>query len=458
MEAISAIVGEINGVVWGPLMLALILGVGLYLQAGLGFLPIRKLGFGFSLLWKGREMGAGEGEISPFNALMTSLSATIGTGNIAGVATAIFLGGPGALFWMWCTALVGMATKYAEAVCAVRYREVDELGNHVGGPMYYIKNGLGKRWHWLAPSFAIFGAIAGFGIGNTVQANSVAAVISDNFGVAPLITGIVLLVLTGAVILGGIQRIGAVAGKLVPFMAVTYILFGVIVLAMNAAEIPAALGLIFTHAFTPTAATGGFAGAAVWAAIRFGVARGVFSNEAGLGSAPIAHAAAATKGPINQGLIAMLGTFIDTIMVCSITGLAIITSGVWTSGATGAALTSAAFEATLPGFGGYIVAVVLAIFAFTTILGWSFYCEKCVEYLFGVKSITIFRILWCVAVPLGAVADLGFIWLLADTLNALMALPNLFALILLSPIVFRLTKEFFANGCVESPIEHRPQS
>jgi AGCS family alanine or glycine:cation symporter len=451
MEFIESLVGEINGIVWGPLMLVIILGTGLFLQVGLKFMPILKLGFGFRLLWKGREMRSEEGEISPFNALMTSLSATIGTGNIAGVATAIFLGGPGALFWMWCTALVGMATKYAEAVCAVQYREVDELGNHVGGPMYYIKNGLSKGWYWLAPAFAIFGAIAGFGIGNTVQANSVASVVESNFGIPTIATGIALLVLTAAVILGGIQRIGAVAGKLVPLMAVTYIACGLIILALNASELPHAFQLIFTHAFTPTAAEGGFAGAAVWAAIRFGVARGVFSNEAGLGSAPIAHAAAASRGPVNQGLVAMLGTFIDTIIVCSITGLAIISSGAWTSGETGAALTSAAFENTLPGVGGYMVAIVLAIFAFTTILGWSFYCEKCVEFLFGVKSILPFRILWCIAVPIGASLNLGFVWLLADTLNAFMAVPNLIALILLSPIVFKLTKEFFA-GDVEAAI------
>lgn len=452
MEVLKDVVGQINSVVWGPMMLVLILGTGLFLQAGLKVMPIRKLFFGFSLLWKGREKGSEEGQISPFNALMTSLSATIGTGNIAGVATAIFLGGPGALFWMWCTALIGMATKYAEAVCAVRFREVDELGNYVGGPMYYIKNGLDKKWFWLAPTFALFGAIAGFGIGNTVQANSVASVLKDNFGIPELGTGVVLMVLVGAVILGGIQRIGAVAGKLVPFMAITYILCGLIVLAINAGAIPAALSLIFTHAFTPVAATGGFAGAAVWAAIRFGVARGVFSNEAGLGSAPIAHAAAATKGPVNQGLVAMLGTFIDTIIVCSITGLAIITSGVWTGGKTGAALTSAAFETAIPGVGGYMVAIVLAIFAFTTMLGWSFYSEKCVTFFLGVKAILPFRLLWCVAAPLGAAADLGFIWLLADTLNALMAIPNLIALMLLSPLVFKLTQEFFASGGVESPI------
>ena len=344
-----------------------------------------------------------------------------------------------------------------EAVCAVRFREVDELGNHVGGPMYYIKNGLPKGWYWLAPAFAIFGAIAGFGIGNTVQSNSVAHVIESNFGVPAIATGIVLLVLTGAVILGGIKRIGAVAGKLVPLMAITYIVCGLIILAINAAEIPHAIGLIFTYAFTPAAEVGGFAGAAVWMAIRFGVARGVFSNEAGLGSAPIAHAAAATKGPVNQGLVAMLGTFIDTIIVCSITGLAIITSGAWSSGENGAALTSLAFESTLPGAGGYMVAIVLAIFAFTTILGWSFYSEKCVEFLLGVKAIMPFRILWCIAVPLGATLDLGFVWLLADTLNALMAVPNLIALLLLSPLVFRLTREFFDSGGVESPIPTAPK-
>ncbi|MTI03415.1 sodium:alanine symporter family protein, partial [Roseibium sp. RKSG952] len=401
MEALNSIVGAINGVVWGVPMLVLILGAGFFLQVGLKFMPIMRIGTGFSLLFKGRE-GQGEGQISPFNALMTSLSATIGTGNIAGVATAVFLGGPGALFWMWMTALVGMATKYAEAVCAVKYREQDELGNFVGGPMYYIKNGLGAKWAWLGVAFALFGAIAAFGIGNGVQANGVAQVLESNFGLNTSVTGVVLMVLTAAVILGGITRIGAVAGKLVPFMAVAYIIAGLLVLLINIGEIGNALSLVFTHAFTPSAAEGGFAGAAVWAAIRFGVARGVFSNEAGLGSAPIAHAAAETKGPVNQGLIAMLGTFIDTIIVCSITGLAIISSGAWTSGESGAALTSAAFELSLPGIGGYLIAIALSIFAFTTILGWSFYGEKCVEFLLGVKSLMPYRVLWIVMIYFGA--------------------------------------------------------
>ncbi|EAS40638.1 sodium:alanine symporter family protein [Photobacterium profundum] len=448
MEALTNLISAINGVVWGVPMLVMILGVGLFLTFGLKLMPILKLGTGFKLLWTGRIPEKEEnvkGEISPFNALMTSLSATIGTGNIAGVATAIFLGGPGALFWMWCTALVGMATKYAEAVCAVKYRETDANGNHVGGPMYYIKNGLSSKWSWLGTAFAIFGSIAGFGIGNTVQSNSVASAVESSFGVSPMISGLVMMVLVGLVLMGGIKRIADVAGKLVPLMAVFYIAAGLVVLMTNATEIPAAVALIFESAFTPVAAEGGFAGAAVWAAIRFGVARGVFSNEAGLGSAPIAHAAAQTKNPVSQGLVAMLGTFIDTLVVCTITGLAIVVSGEWTSGATGAALTSAAFASALPGIGNYLVAIALSVFAFTTILGWSFYSEKCVQYLLGVKAVVPFRVLWILAVPIGATSSLEFIWLLADTLNAMMAIPNLIALMLLSPVVFKLTKEYFSN-------------
>ena len=443
MEFITEMVGAINGVVWGVPMLFLILGAALFLTAGLRFLTIMEIPFGFSLLWKGRIPGNDAGDITSFNALMTSLSATIGTGNIAGVATAIFLGGPGAVFWMWMTALVGMGTKYAEAVCAVRFREKDENGNFVGGPMYYIQNGMGANWRWLAITFALFAGIAGFGIGNMVQSNSIADALYTTFVIPHLYTGIIVALLVGAVLLGGIQRISQVAGALVPFMAALYILASIVVLAINANAIPAAFGLIFTHAFSPAAATGGFAGAAVWAAIRFGVARGVFSNEAGLGSAPIAHAAAKTKGPVSQGLVAMLGTFIDTLIVCTFTALAILSTGVWTSGATGAALTSAAFEAALPGFGGVIIAVSLAIFAFTTIIGWSYYSERSLQYLFGTGIIMPFRAVWSLAAIVGATVKLGFIWLLADKLNAMMAIPNLVALVVLSPIVFAVTKEFF---------------
>lgn len=442
MQNITDFISVINGIVWGPLMLVLILGTGLFLMFGLSFMPMRRIGYSFRLLWQGREK-QGEGDIAPFNALMTSLSATIGTGNIAGVATAIFLGGPGALFWMWCTALVGMATKYAEAVLAVRYREVDSKGLHVGGPMFYIKNGLKPHWSWLATCFAIFGALAGFGIGNTIQANSVADVLNNTFSFPHMMSGVVMAVLAAMVLIGGIKRIAHVAGMLVPIMAVAYLLAGLFILILNIDSLPAALDLVFTHAFTPIAATGGFAGAAVWAAIRFGVARGIFSNEAGLGSAPIAHAAASTNNPVRQGSIAMLGTFIDTIIICSITGLVIITTGAWSSGETGASLSSTAFETALPGIGNYVVALGLSLFAFTTILGWSFYSEKCVEYLFGESAIKPFRLFWIIAIPIGANASLDFIWLVADTLNALMAIPNLIALILLSPVVFNLTRKHF---------------
>ena len=368
METITNLISGLNGVVWGPPMLILILGTGLFLMIGLRIMPLLRLGYGFRMLWDGRKQ-QGEGDITPFNALMTSLSATVGTGNIAGVATAIAIGGPGALFWMWCTALVGMATKYAEAVLAVKYREVDAEGNHVGGPMYYIKNGLGSKWLWLAGAFAVFGVLAGFGIGNTVQANSVADVLNDTFGIPHWVAGVAMAVLVALVLLGGIRRIATVAGKLVPFMALVYMAGGLIILGMNLDLIGGALGRIFTSAFTGEAAGGGFAGATVWAAIQFGVARGVFSNEAGLGSAPIAHAAAQTDDPVRQGTVAMLGTFIDTLVVCTITGLVIVVSGAWVTGATGAALSSMAFEQTLPGLGSYVVTLSLSLFAFTNILG-----------------------------------------------------------------------------------------
>lgn len=447
MEFINTLVNQLNGVVWGPPMLVMILGTGLFLMLRLKFMPLSKIGAGFKLMWQGRQKGDAEsGEISPFQALMTCLAATVGTGNIAGVATAIFLGGPGALFWMWCTALVGMATKYSEVVLAVHYREKDKRGEHVGGPMYAIKNGLGKKWLWLGTAFAIFGGFAGFGIGNMVQVNSMAAALQTTFNIPLWVTGVVTMVVVGLVILGGIKRIGKVAATLVPFMCVAYIIAAMVVLVVNAAEIPKAFEMIFTYAFTPIAATGGFAGAAVMAAIRFGVARGIFSNEAGLGTAGIAQAAGTTNSPVRSGMIGMLGTFIDTIIICSMTGLAIITSGVWTSGASGAALSAAAFEQAMPGVGGYILTLALVVFAFTTILGWSYFGEKCWEYMVGTKSILPFRILWVVAVPFGAIAQLDFAWLVADTLNGLMAIPNLLSLLLLSPIVVKLTKDHFAKN------------
>lgn len=435
------VITTINSWAWGPVMLVLLLGTGLYLSIGLRFLTLRNIPRAFALLLGGRE-GHGKGDISPFSALMTSLSATIGTGNIAGVATALVLGGPGALFWMWITALVGMATKYAEAVCAVRFREQDAAGNYSGGPMYYIRNGLHKRWHWLAWAFAIFGTLAGFGIANTVQSNSVSQVLHDSFAVPPLATGLVLMVLVAAVILGGVRRIARVASWLVPFMALTYMLMSLIVILTHLSAVPAAVAVIVESAFTGSAATGGFAGATVWAAIRFGVARGVFSNEAGLGSAPIAHAAARTDQPVHQGMIAMLGTFVDTLVVCTMTGLVIVIMDVLPSGVSGASLTSMAFAGGMPG-GQYVVTLGLCLFAFTTMIGWSFYGERCAVFLFGVRASLPFRLLWVAAIPVGTMIELELVWLIADTLNAFMAIPNLIALLLLGPLVFRISRDYF---------------
>ena len=437
MEQLTEIVNYVNSIAWGIPMLVLIVGVGAYLTVGLGFMPIRKLGYGFRMLLKGRVDTAEVGEISPFNALMTALSATIGTGNIAGVATAVTVGGPGAIFWMWMTALVGMATKYAEAVCAVKYREVDANGDHVGGPMYFIKNGLGPKWAWMGFLFALFGAVAAFGIGNMVQSNSIALALKESYSIPTAASGVVMAVLVAAVIIGGIKRIARVAGKLVPFMAVFYVAAGLIIILMNLDKVPGALAIIFSEAFTGKAAAGGFLGMVIK-----GVARGVFSNEAGLGSAPIAHASAKTNNPVKQGTIAMLGTFIDTIVICSITGLVIVISGLWGGGLNGAPLTSAAFAQSLPSVGEHVVVIGLTLFAFTTMLGWALYGERCMEYLFGTGVIMPYRYLWIAAVFTGTTLELKFVWLLADTLNALMAVPNLIGLLLLSPVVFKITKEY----------------
>ena len=440
MVALTSLLQTLSAFIWGPFTLVLLLGVGVYLTIGLKFMPWRKISYAFRELFKGRK-ASGEGEISPFQALMTALSATIGTGNIAGVATAIFIGGPGAIFWMWITALVGMATKYGEAVLAVKYRETDDLGKHVGGPMYYIKNGLGSNWGWLAFLFALFGMIAAFGIGNMVQSNSVADALHSNFNINQNLSGAVIAILAGLVILGGIKRIGTVAGKIVPIMSVAYILGSLIIIILNISEVPAALKIIVDGALNGTAAAGGFAGATVLMAIQKGVARGIFSNEAGLGSAPIAHAAAQTNNPVRQGMIGMLGTFIDTIIVCTMTALVIIMTGAWTSGETGATLSTLAYGNALP-FGNYIITFGLVVFAFTTILGWSYYGERCAEYIFGTKIILPYRILWVVAVFIGASQKVNFIWLLADVMNGFMALPNLIALALLSPVIFKITQEY----------------
>ena len=449
MPQLESLINLINGVIWGdliglPLLIPLLSVAGVYLTLGLRAMPWTHLPTAFKLLWRGRKPGIQErGDISPFQALMTALSATIGTGNIAGVATAIYFGGPGAVFWMWIIALFGMATKYAEAVLAVTYREEDELGNYVGGPMYYIRNGLGNNWRWLGAAFALFGMLAAFGIGNMVQSNTVAQELNNAFAVPVWTSGLVMAVLVAAVILGGIRRIADVAEMVVPVMAVAYVGGALFILLIHLDQLPAAFALIFNSAFSGTAATGGFAGATVWMAVRWGFARGIFSNEAGLGSAPIAHAAARTHDPVQQGMIAMLGTFIDTLVICTMTALVIILTGAWSSGLVGAPMSSQAFTAGLPGPGGYIVTFGLMVFAFTTMLGWSYYGERCGEYLFGVKIIMPYRLIWVAAVYAGATGKLKFVWSLADALNGLMALPNLVALLLLSPIVFRATRRYF---------------
>ena len=444
-QSIQAINNPINGVVWGWPTVILIAATGIVLTIGLRFMPLHRLGYGVSMMLR-RSDAQSEGEISPFQALMTSLSATIGTGNIAGVAGAIAVGGPGAVFWMWIIAIFGIATKYAEAVLAVQFRETDVEGNHVGGPMYYIRNGLGARWAWLGGLFALFGMLAGFGIGNGVQAFEVSSAL-EAAGVPRLVTGVVLGVLVFAVVVGGIRRIAKAASAIVPLMSILYVAACLVILLINITALPGAFGTIFSNAFSGEAAAGG----ALGQVILMGFKRGIFSNEAGLGSAPIAHAAARTTDPVRQGTVAMLGTFIDTIIICTMTALVIISTGAYTQlvdgeRLSGANLSITAFNSGLPG-SGWVVTVGLVIFAFTTVLGWSFYGERCTSYLFGDKAVMPFRLLWVAMVVFASIAGTsGAIWGVADTLNGLMALPNLIALLLLSGTVFRLTREYRFDG------------
>lgn len=447
MEMFMSVLGEINNIVWGPGMLILLVGTGLYLTIGLRLFSFRKIPHGFANLWKGRK-SSGHGEISPFNALMTALAATIGTGNIVGVATAIFIGGPGALFWMWMTALAGMATKFSEILLAVHYREKTPQGNFVGGAMYFIKNGLGEKWKWLGTAFALLTVVACFGIGNLVQCNAISEAMLNTFSIPNWVTGIILFGVMSGVLLGGLKRIGEVAGMVVPIMAAVYIVLALIVLIVYADQIPRVFMWVIMDAFTPTAATGGFAGATVMMAVRMGMARGIFSNEAGLGSAPIAHATAATDDPMNQATLGMLDVFIDTLIVCSMTGFAILVTGMWNNelGYKGAAITINAFEAAMPGIGGLLVSICLLFFAFTTALGWCVYGERCAIYLFGDKALKPFRFLYTIVIPIGCITQLEVVWLLADTFNALMAIPNLVGLLLLSPVIFKLVREYEARG------------
>ena len=445
MESLKTLFDTLGGWVWGPYMLVLLVGTGVYLT-------IRLMGIQFTLLpfalkqafspQKKTEGETQEGDISHFGALMTALSATIGTGNIAGVATAVVLGGPGAVFWMWITAIFGMATKYGEGVLAVKYRVVNKKGEMSGGPMYYIERGLNMKW--MALLFALFGTIASFGIGSSVQSNSVAMSIKSSFNIDPWITGVILTVLTGIVILGGIKSIAKAASIIVPFMAIFYVLGGLVIIVLHIDMLWPAIDKILTEAFNFSAAAGGMAGAA----IRYGVARGVFSNEAGMGSAPIAAAAAKTDHPVRQGLVSMTGTFLDTIIVCSITGIVLvmgILSNQSPAGETGAALTTHTFNNMLPGPGGWIVTFGLIFFAYSTILGWCYYGEKCAAYVFGDGFVPAYRVIYVITVMLGTVASLDLVWSAADTFNGLMAIPNLIALLLLSKVILKETKDFKAK-------------
>lgn len=437
----SEIIGTLSDFVWGPYMLVLIVGTGIFLTIRLGFIQVKTLPYALKLAFSRNQDKTSQGDISHFQSLMTALSATIGTGNIAGVATAYVLGGPGAIFWMWITAVFGMATKYSEAILAVKYRIVDDNGNMAGGPMYYIERGLG--WKWLGWLFAFFGAVAAFGIGNMVQTNSVADVVQSNFGVSPIITGLLLAFFTALVILGGIKSIGKATGFIVPFMALFYIIGGLAIILIHINLVPEAFALIFKDAFTGEAAAGG----ALGTVIRWGVARGVFSNEAGLGSAPIAAAAAITDHPGRQALVSMTGTFLDTICVCTITGLGLVIGGLTglvPEGLEGASLTAASFNALLPGnnLGAYLVTIGLIFFAYSTVLGWSYYGEKCFQYLLGTKGITVYRWAFVLVAFWGATAKLDVVWGIADVFNGAMAIPNLIGLLLLSNVIVSETKDF----------------
>lgn len=440
----------VNGFVWGPVMLVVLVGTGVYLSVRTGFFQVRRFGFAMrntiGRVLTRRSRQADSENISGFQAVSTALASTVGTGNVVGVATAISLGGPGAVFWMWISAFFGMMTKYGEIVLALKYREVNAEGRYVGGPMYYIANGL--KQPWLAYLFAIFATLATFGIGNMTQANSIAGAVESSFGVERLITGIVLVVLTAVVILGGIKSIARVTEKLVPFMAVFFIAMSIVLLVLNASELIPSLVLIVEAAFNPSSALGGAAGYTIANAIRMGIARGVFSNEAGLGSAPIAHAAANTREPVEQGLWGIFEVFVDTIVICTMTALVIVTTGVWRSEHEGPALTIAAFNHGLPGTaGGMALTVGLAMFAYSTILGWSYYGEKSLEFLFRRTSqvktaIWIYRVVFVAAVLAGSVGSLKVVWDIADTLNGLMAIPNLIGVLLLSGVVIRETKSY----------------
>jgi len=456
-ESITGFFSSASDFIWGPnLLIPMLLGVGVFRSLRLRGLQFRQLGSALHLAFIVRHEGEGDGEISHFQALMTALAATVGTGNIVGVATAIAAGGPGALFWMWMTGLLGMATKYCEALLAVKYRVTDEAGEQAGGPMYYLSRGI--RWRWLGRPlgglFALFTALAAFGIGNMVQSNSLADAVNGAFGIPEWLTGLFVATGLALVVLGGVRSIGRVTGVLVPVMVSVYMIACGWVLIVHAAQVPAAVATIVSDAFTGTAAAGGFLGAGIAQAMRFGVARGIFSNESGLGSAGIAAAAAQTREPVRQALVSMTQTFIDTIVVCSFTGIAIVASGVWSSGMNGAALTQAAFASAFPTSIGYgIVAVCLALFAFSTILGWGYYGGQSVAYLIGHRAVVPYKLLFIGAAFAGSIYSLNFVWVFSDVMNGLMAIPNIIGLVLLSGVAAAETRQYLARQAVVTAAE-----
>jgi len=459
MDLFELIVSKAAEIAWGPVTIVLLVGTGIYLSFGTRFVQFRKMGVAFKSLFK---KGEGDGDITPFQALMTSLAATIGTGNIAGVASAIAYGGPGAVFWMWVSGAVGGATKYSEALLAIKYRVTNEKGEKSGGPMYYIGRGIKDRYgvnaNWLGFLFAIFGFIASFGIGNMTQANSISQSLNVTFGIEETVSGIIIAIFTALIIIGGIKSIGKVTEKLVPFMSLMYITGSLIAIFSNIGMIPHAFEMIFTNAFTGKAVGGGLLGTVV----RLGIARGLFSNEAGLGSAPIAHAASKNNDPITEGIVGSLGSFIDTLVICTMTAIVILTSGIVTiDGAgvmqiegnlEGAALTTASFEKLLPGFGGYIVAIGLMFFAFSTIIGWYYYGSKCIEYIFGLKSVKVYKWVWVAISFVGATIPLQIVWDISDVFNGFMAMPNLVGLLALSPMIFEMTREYDKKTAIEKNI------
>ncbi len=451
------ILGKINDVVWGPVTIILLVGTGIIITTIVKGIQFRQFHYAWKLISGKFDNPDDKGEVTHFQALSAALSATIGTGNIAGVGLAIAVGGPGAVFWMWITAVFGMALKYAECLLSLNFRTIHEDGTVGAGPMYYLEKGINQKW--LGILFALFAAIASFGIGNMAQANSVAEPMEAYFGIPKIVTGLVIGLLVFAVIVGGIKRIGQVASRLVPFMALVYVGGALIIILMNIDAVPHAFYLIFHDAFTGTAAAGGFAGSTFWLVVSKGVARGVFSNESGLGSAPIAHGAAQTEEPVREGLVAMLGPFIDTLVICTMTALVIVITGVYTSGETGAELTASAFNTGIADAGGfaevgkYIVPFGLIFFAFSTAISWSYYGDRCIDYLFGQKAVMPYRILYCILLPVGAYIELKVVWTISDIFNALMAWPNLIGLIFLSPVVLKLTKEYFSDPARVYPLK-----